>query len=56
MYYVIKMNFLGTTKTSKDAKIKTFKAIYRPILTCGCETLSERQKKRIQIVEMKSIN
>ena len=55
LYHLMSKNFIGRTEISTKTKINVFKAVYRPILTFGCESwvLNQKQKNRIQAIEMK---
>ena len=55
LYHLMNKNFVSKREVSKKTKINVYKAMYRPILTYGCESwvLTERDKSRIQAVEMK---
>lgn len=55
IYYAMNKQFINKKEITRQTKIKIFNAIYRPILTYGCETwvLNDRQKSKIQATEMK---
>ena len=54
IYHAMRNGFIKNNKVSKATKIKVYTAIYRPVLTFGCETwnLDEKQKSRVQALEM----
>lgn len=55
LFFAMQNVFINKKEISKKTKINIFKTIYRPILTFGCESwvLSQRQKSKIQAIEMK---
>lgn len=55
LYYAMNKSFINKKEITRETKINVFKAIYRPILTYGCESwnLTQRQRSRLQAAEMK---
>lgn len=55
LYYSMRNKFINKKEISRETKLKVYKAIYRPILTYGCESwvLNRRQKNKIQAAEMR---
>lgn len=55
VYCAISNGVLNKREVSANAKKNVYKAVFRPILTYGCEswTLTRRQKEKLQTVEMK---
>ncbi|KAI4465121.1 geranylgeranyl pyrophosphate synthase [Holotrichia oblita] len=53
LYYAMNTKFINKKEISKQTKLKVFNAIYRLVLTFGCEswTLSERQKCKVQAMK-----
>lgn len=55
LYHSINKAFIRKKEISMKAKISVYKAVYRPILTYGCEswTLTNQIKSKVQAAEMK---
>lgn len=55
VYHCLNRNFINKRVVSVKTKMNVYQAIYKPILTYGCETwtLTTQQKSRIQATEMK---
>lgn len=55
VYHALSKGLINKKEVSRNTKIKVYKAVYRPILTYGCETwvLSEREKSKVGAAEMK---
>lgn len=55
VYHAMNKGFISKKEITKQTKMNVFKAIYRPILTYGCETwvLTQRQKSKVQAAEMR---
>lgn len=57
LYHAMSKPFINKREISRETKMKVFRAIYRPVLTYGCESwvMTERQKSKLQAAEMKYI-
>ena len=55
MYHAMNRSMIVKKEISKETKMKIYKSVFRPILTCGCESwiVTNKLRSKIQAAEMK---
>ena len=55
LYFALKDKIIRRKETRRDTKLKIYRAVYRPVLTFGCESwvMTQRQRSKVRAAEMR---